>query len=149
MGRIDIVENRFVGMKSRGCYETPGGTILHHAHVDLEVLCVDREVMRIRDTLNVKFEELLYNGFWFSPEMDFILSAMEKAQEPVTGEAYIRLHKGNVLCLGRQSPYSLYDEGLATYSEGYTFDRESAEGFLKLYSLPYRTIAKVHQQRKQ
>jgi len=130
VGRIDIVENRFVGMKSRGCYETPGGTILHHAHVDLEVLCVDREVMRIRDTLNVKFTELCYNGFWYSPEMEFVLSAMEKAQEPVTGEAYLRLHKGNVLCLGRTSPFSLYDEDLVSMDKAGGFNPVNSTGFI-------------------
>jgi len=130
VGRIDIVENRFVGMKSRGCYETPGGTVLHHAHKDLEVLCMDREVMRIRDTLGVKFTELVYNGFWFSPEMDFILSAMEKAQEPVTGEAYIRLHKGNVLCLGRTSALSLYDADLVSMDKAGGFNPVNSTGFI-------------------
>lgn len=130
VGRIDIVENRYVGMKSRGCYETPGGTILHAAHLDLETLTVDREVMRIRDTLGVKFTELVYNGFWFSPEMDFIQTAMEKAQEPVTGETYIRLHKGNVLCLGRSSPLSLYDEDLVSMDKAGGFNPVNSTGFI-------------------
>jgi len=130
VGRIDIVENRYVGMKSRGCYETPGGSVLHAAHVDLETLTIDREVMRIRDTLGVKFTELIYNGFWFSPEMEFILNAMEKAQEPVTGDAFIRLHKGNILCLGRQSPFSLYDEDLVSMDKHGGFNPVNSTGFI-------------------
>jgi argininosuccinate synthase len=130
VGRIDIVENRYVGMKSRGCYETPGGTILHHAHLDLETLTMDREVMRIRDTLGVKFTELLYNGFWFSPEMDFVLAAMEKAQDPVSGNVDIRLHKGNVLCLGRSSPNTLYDEDLVSMDKAGGFNPVNSTGFI-------------------
>jgi len=134
VGRIDIVENRFVGMKSRGCYETPGGTILHSAHLDLEVLTMDREVMRIRDTLQVKFTELVYNGAWFSPEMDFLMTAMEKAQEPVKGEAFIRLHKGNVLNLGRRSPYTLYDADLVSMDKAGGFDPVNSTGFINTLS---------------
>ena len=110
MSAIDIVENRFVGMKSRGCYETPGATILQSAHLDLETLTMDREVMRIRDNLSLKFTELCYNGYWYSPEMDFINHAMDYAQRNVTGSVDIELHKGNVINVGRSSPiYSLYN----------------------------------------
>lgn len=130
VGRLDLIENRFVGMKSRGCYETPGGTILFHAHQDLELLCVDREVMRVRDTLNVKYSELLYNGFWFSPEMEFIRAAQDKAQEHVEGEAYIRLHKGNVMCLGRSSPRSLYNEDLVSMDKHGGFNPVNSTGFI-------------------
>merc|ERR1739848_444645 len=114
VGRLDIVENRFIGMKSRGCYETPGGKILFDAHPDLETLTIDREVMRLRDTLSIKYAELVYNGYWFSPEMQFLQVAMDKAQEHVTGTVDIRLHKGNVICRGRTSALSLYNQDLVS-----------------------------------
>ena len=114
VGRIDIVENRFVGMKSRGCYETPGGTVLNAAHLDLEILTMDREVMRIRDGLSLKYAELVYNGYWFSPEMDFLNNAMDHAQRHVTGSVDIQLHKGNVINVGRSSLLSLYSEDLVS-----------------------------------
>jgi argininosuccinate synthase len=113
-GRIDIVENRFVGMKSRGCYETPGGTVLMAAHLDLETLCIDREVMRIRDQLSIKFAELVYNGYWFSPEMEFLMPSMMKAQECVTGTVNVQLVKGNIIMKGRSSPLSLYNQDLVS-----------------------------------
>ena len=134
VGRIDIVENRFVGMKSRGCYETPGGTILHSAHLDLETLTMDREVMRIRDTLAVKYGELVYNGMWFSPEFDFMRVAMDKAQEHVTGSTSIRLHKGNVMNRGRSSPLSLYNEDLVSMDKEGGFDASMSTGFIQTLS---------------
>jgi len=134
VGCIDIVENRFVGMKSRGCYETPGGTVLFQAHLDLETLTMDREVMRIRDTLSVKYSELVYNGFWFSPEMQFLNNAMDHAQQVVTGKVDIRLHKGNVLCRGRSSPLSLYNEDLVSMDKAGGFDPTNGTGFIKTLS---------------
>lgn len=141
VGRIDIVENRFIGMKSRGCYETPGGTILHHALRDLEVLCMDREVQRIRDTLSVKFSELIYNGYWFSPEMDFLLSAMEKSQEHVCGSVDVKLHKGNVIMRGRSSPLSLYNQDLVSMDIEGGFNPEISTGFIQTLSTRIKASA--------
>ena len=134
VGRIDIVENRFVGMKSRGCYETPGGTVLSSAHLDLELLTMDREVMRIRDQLSLKYAELVYNGYWFSPEMDFLNSAMDHAQRHVTGSVDIQLHKGNVINVGRSSPLSLYSEDLVSMDKEGGFDATLSTGFIKTLS---------------
>eukprot|EP00939_MAST-03C_sp_MAST-3C-sp1_P003835 g3835.t1 len=134
IGRIDIVENRFVGMKSRGCYETPGGTIVHEALRDLEVLCMDREVHRLRDTLAVKYSELIYNGFWFSPEMDFLMTAMEKAQEHTTGTVDLQLLKGNVIKRGRSSPLSLYNQDLVSMDIEGGFNPEISTGFIQTLS---------------
>ena len=134
VGRIDIVENRFVGMKSRGCYETPGGTVLHAAVRDLETLTIDREVMRIRDTLSIKFAELVYNGFWFSPEMGMLNAAMDYARQPVTGSVELQLHKGNVICRGRSSPLSLYNKALVSMDEEGGFVPEYSTGFIQTLS---------------
>mmetsp|Transcript_5160 Transcript_5160/g.7268 ORF Transcript_5160/g.7268 Transcript_5160/m.7268 type:complete len:452 (+) Transcript_5160:121-1476(+) len=131
VGRIDIVENRFVGMKSRGCYETPAGTVLYAAHLDLETLTVDREVMRLRDTLGVKYAELVYNGFWFSPEMDFLRAATQHVQQHVTGTVSLQLHKGHVLCRGRKSPYSLYNKNLVSMDAAGGFVPEHSTGFIQ------------------
>ena len=139
VGRIDIVENRYVGMKSRGCYETPAGTVLHSAHRDLETLTMDREVMRMRDMLAVKYSELVYNGYWFSPEMDFLKNAMEFAQRPVTGSTSVRLHKGNVMNRGRSSPNSLYNMDLVSMDVHGGYDPTHATGFIK--TLATRLIA--------
>jgi len=131
VGRIDIVENRYVGMKSRGCYETPAGTVLAAAHLDLETLTIDREVMRLRDTLSLKFAELVYNGYWFSPEMDFLRHAMDHAQTPVSGTVALRLHKGHVLCRGRTSPHSLYQQNLVSMDHEGGFKPEHSTGFIQ------------------
>jgi len=141
IGRIDIVENRFVGMKSRGCYETPGGTIVHEAIRDLEVLCMDREVHRMRDTLSVKFSELIYNGFWFSPEMDFLMAAMEKAQEHTTGSVDLQLLKGNVIKRGRSSPMSLYNQDLVSMDIEGGFNPEISTGFIQTLSTRLKASA--------
>jgi len=141
VGRIDIVENRFVGMKSRGCYETPGGTVLHFAVRDLEVLCLDREVHRIRDTLAVKYAELIYNGFWFSPEMSFLSAAMENAQEVVTGSVDLQLYKGNVICRGRSSPLSLYNQDLVSMDVEGGFNPEISTGFIQTLSTRIKASA--------
>jgi argininosuccinate synthase len=119
VGRVDMVENRVVGMKSRGVYETPGGTVLHVAHRAMESITMDREVMHERDRLSPRFAELIYNGFWFSPEMDVLRAAIDASQENVTGEVRVKLYKGNVLVTGRRSPVSLYSEALGRRARGH------------------------------
>ena len=131
VGRIDIVENRYVGMKSRGCYETPAGTVLAAAHLDLETLTIDREVMRLRDTMSIKFSELVYNGYWFSPEMDFLRVAMDHAQKPVSGTVALHLHKGHVIPRGRSSPHSLYNKKLVSMDEEGGFVPQNSTGFIQ------------------
>ncbi len=135
IGVIDIVENRFVGMKSRGVYETPAGTVLNLAHRAIESLTMDREVMHIRDTLIPKVSQLIYNGFWYSPEMNSILAFVNETQKNVTGDVKILLYKGNVRILGRRSDYSLYSNQLATFEEDNLYDQSDATGFIKLNSL--------------
>jgi argininosuccinate synthase len=138
IGRVDLVENRFVGMKSRGVYETPGGTVLHAAHRAVESITLDREVMHERDRLSPRFAELIYNGFWFSPEMDFVRAAIEKAQENVTGEARLQLYKGNARVTGRRSPVSLYSEATVTFEDAGsadTYRQADATGFIRLQGL--------------
>lgn len=142
IGRIDIVENRFVGIKSRGVYECPGGTILHFAHRQIETLTLDREVMHLRDSLIPKYSELIYNGFWFSPERYFLQSAFDQSQRFVTGVVRLKLYKGHLTTLGRKSPYSLYNPKLATMeSDQGAYDPKDATGFIRLQSLRLRTIA--------
>jgi argininosuccinate synthase len=138
IGRVDLVENRFVGMKSRGVYETPGGTVLHAAHRAMESITLDREVMHERDRLSPRFAELIYNGFWFSPELDFVRAAMEKAQENVTGEVRLKLFKGSVRVTGRRSPVSLYSEATVTFEDAGaadTYRQADATGFIRLQGL--------------
>ena len=135
IGVVDIVENRFVGMKSRGVYETPAGTVLNLAHRAIESLTMDREVMHIRDSLIPKVSQLIYNGFWYSPEMNSILAFVNETQKNVTGDVKILLYKGNVRILGRRSDYSLYNNQLATFEEDNLYDQSDATGFIKLNSL--------------
>ncbi len=136
VGRVDMVENRFVGLKCRGVYETPGGTVLHAAHRALESITLDREVMHERDRLSLRFAELVYNGFWFSPEMDFLRTAIDASQGNVTGEARVVLYKGGVQVTGRRSPVSLYSEELVTFEEdGGAYDQADATGFIRLQGL--------------
>ncbi len=135
VGRVDLVENRFVGIKSRGVYETPGGTILHHALRDLEGLAMDREVLRIRDMLSPRFAEFIYNGFWFSPEMDFIQAAFAQAERLIDGEVRVRLLKGNVIPMGRSSESSLYDQELSSMDVAGGYDQEDARGFIRINAL--------------
>ena len=136
IGRVDMVENRFVGLKSRGVYETPGGTVLHAAHRALESITLDREVMHERDRLSPRFAELIYNGFWFSPEMEFLRAAIDVSQARVTGEVRLELYKGNVIVSGRRSPFSLYSEELATFEEDEgAYDQADAGGFIRLQGL--------------
>jgi argininosuccinate synthase len=138
IGRVDIVENRFVGMKSRGVYETPGVTILQAAHRALESLTMDREVMHLRDSLSVRFSECIYYGFWFSPEFDLLRKAIEETQQSVTGDVRLKLYRGNTIVVGRRSPYSLYDEMVATFEADTVYNQRDAEGFIKLNALRLR-----------
>jgi argininosuccinate synthase len=141
VGRLDLVENRFVGMKCRGVYETPGGTVLHLAHRAVESITLDREVMHERDRLSPRFAELVYNGFWFSPELDFLRAAFERSQESVTGEARVRLYKGSARVTGRRSPVSSYDETLSSFEEGGEasgYRQADAAGFIRIQGLRLR-----------
>ncbi len=142
IGRVDMVENRFVGMKSRGVYETPGGTVLLQAHLDIEGLTMDREVKLLRDSLIPKYAQLIYFGFWYSPEMDVLSALMEKAQEHVSGKVYLRLYKGNVIIQGRESEASLYDEKIASMDVHGGYDQKDAIGFIKLNALRLKANAK-------
>lgn len=138
VGRLDMVENRFVGIKSRGVYETPGGTLLHNALRDLEGLCMDREVLRLRDELSVKISNLIYNGFWFSPETDILWSVVQQAQENVTGTVKVKLYKGNAYPVARKSPMALYDPALSSMDEHGGYDQEDADGFIKINAIRLR-----------
>jgi argininosuccinate synthase len=135
IGRVDLVENRFVGMKSRGVYETPGGTILWKAHQDLESLVLDREVLHLKQMWAPKIAQLIYNGFWFSPEMDFLMAGIEKSQEHVEGKVYLKLYKGNVMVTKRESIKSLYHEDMASMDRLGNYDQLDAKGFIKLNAL--------------
>jgi argininosuccinate synthase len=144
VGRVDIVENRFVGMKSRGVYETPGGTILLAAHRDLEALTVDREAMFIRDGLIPKYAQLVYNGFWFAPEREAIQALVTHTQQTVSGEVRVKLYKGNVMNAGRKSPHSLYSEAVATMEGGQeeAYNQDDATGFISLNALRLKASAR-------
>ena len=135
VGRVDLVENRFVGIKSRGVYETPGATILWAAHRDLEGIAMDKEVMHLRDMLSPKFAELIYNGFWFSPEMDFLMNAFEKSQEKIDGSVTVSIYKGNVTPIGRRSPISLYDQALSSMDIAGGFNANDSLGFIRVNAL--------------
>jgi argininosuccinate synthase len=135
IGLLDMVENRFVGIKSRGVYETPAGTILLHAHMDIEGIAMDREVMRLRNMLSPVFAEIVYNGFWFSPEMDFLRAAIDKSQELITGVVYLTLYKGNIIIDGRISPSSLYDKELSSMDIAGGFDQKDSAGFIKINAI--------------
>jgi len=135
IGQLDMVENRYIGIKSRGVYETPGGTILWEAHRDIEGIAMDKEVMHLRDMLIPKFAELIYNGYWFSPEMDFIMSAFNKSQEAIDGKVRVSLYKGNVVTLGRESPNSLYDQDLSSMDIEGGFDATDSEGFININAI--------------
>ena len=135
VGRVDIVENRFVGMKSRGVYETPGGTILHIAHRGIEQLILDGPAMLIRDELMPKYASLIYNGLWFSPEREMLQSLIDESQKNVSGEVKVKLYKGNCSLVGRRSPKSIYSEGIVTFEAGNNYDQKDADGFIKLNAL--------------
>jgi argininosuccinate synthase len=141
IGRLDLVENRFVGMKSRGMYETPGGTILLSAHRAIESITLDRGAAHLKDQLMPQYAELIYNGFWFSPEREMLQALIDKSQEFVTGQVRLKLYKGGVHVIGRSSPYSLYDQDLVTFEEGaVAYDHRDAAGFIKLNALRLRTL---------
>lgn len=141
IGRVDLVENRFVGMKSRGIYETPGGTILWHAHRAIESITLDRGAMHLKDELMPRYAELIYYGFWFSPEREMLQAAIDKSQEHVEGEVTLKLYKGNVIVIGRESPRSLYSSTLVTFEDDKgAYDQKDAAGFIKLNALRLRTL---------
>ncbi len=143
IGRLDLVENRFVGMKSRGVYETPGGTILLAAHRGIESITLDRGAMHLKDELMPKYATLVYNGFWFTPEREMLQAAIDYSQQKVSGRVRVKLYKGNVTVIGRESPYSLYDQDLVTFEEGkVAYDHRDAGGFIKLNALRLRVLAK-------
>jgi argininosuccinate synthase len=138
IGRVDLVENRFVGMKSRGVYETPGVTILQAAHRALESITVDREVIHLRDSLGVKFAESIYYGFWFAPEFELMRKMVDETQQNVSGDVRLKLYRGNATVVGRRSPLSLYDENVATFEADSVYNQRDAEGFIKLNALRLR-----------
>lgn len=138
VGAVDMVENRFVGMKSRGVYETPGGTVLFHARRAMESLTLDRGGMHQKDEMMPRYAEMLYNGFWFSPEREMLQAAIDEASKKVTGTVRLKLYKGNVIITGRKSPYSLYSEELATFEKDAIYDQRDAEGFIRLNALRLR-----------
>jgi argininosuccinate synthase len=143
IGRLDLVENRFVGMKSRGMYETPGGTILLQAHRGIESITLDRGAAHLKDELMPKYAELIYNGFWFSPERELLQGLIDKSQAYVSGQVTMKLYKGNATIIARGSPHSLYDQDLVTFEEGaVAYDHRDAAGFIKLNALRLRTLAK-------
>ncbi|MCX6901751.1 MAG: argininosuccinate synthase [Verrucomicrobia bacterium] len=149
VGRVDLVENRFVGMKSRGVYETPGGTILHSAHRQMETLTMDREVMHLRDSLIPRYSELVYYGFWFSPERLALQALVEESQQNVTGTVRLKLYKGNIITVGRKSKLSLYRPDIATMESGESiYNQDDATGFIKLNALRLRVKAMVEKQAK-
>ena len=143
VGRVDIVENRFVGMKSRGVYETPGGTVLRVAHKAVESITMDREVMHLRDSLVPQYAKLVYNGFWFAPEREALQTFMDEAQKGVNGTARLKLYKGNASVVGRTSPNTLYDPDTATFEEDEVYNQADAEGFIKLNALRLRLLNKL------
>ena len=147
IGRIDLVENRFVGMKSRGVYETPGGTILLAAHRAIESITLDRGAAHLKDELMPRYAELIYNGFWFSPEREMLQALIDKSQEDVEGQVRLKLYKGNVMVTGRRSPKSLYSDELVTFEDDHgAYDQKDAAGFIRLNALRLRTLAKRRRQ---
>ena len=143
VGRIDIVENRFVGMKSRGIYETPGGTILHQAHRAIESITLDREVTFLRDSLIPAYARMIYNGFWYSPERELIQQTVDQMQTHVTGEVRLKLYKGNAIVLGRKAEKSLYNQNIASFEESHGFSQNDADGFIKLNALRLKLYAET------
>ena len=148
IGIADIVENRLVGMKSRGVYETPGGTILYHAHEVLETLCLDKETMHFKQHVAVKFADLVYNGQWFTPLREALSAFVDSTQQTVTGDVKLKLYKGNIINAGVTSPYSLYDEDIATFAEDDVYDQKDSAGFINLFGLPIKVQAMMKQRQK-
>jgi argininosuccinate synthase len=147
IGRMDMVENRFVGMKSRGVYETPGGTVLWAAHRAVESITMDREVMMMRDSLIPKYAQLVYNGFWYAPEMEVLQRFIDDTQGRVTGTARLKLYKGNCIVVGRKSPFSLYSEDFATFEKDQVYNQKDATGFIRLNALRLRILAMMNARR--
>jgi len=148
IGRLDLVENRFVGIKSRGMYETPGGTILLQAHRGIEQITLDRGAAHLKDELMPRYAELIYNGFWFSPEREMLQAAIDHSQAMVSGRVTLKLYKGNVILIGRESPNSLYDQDLVTFEEGrVAYDHRDASGFIKLNALRLRVLGRRRKRR--
>ncbi len=147
IGLADLVENRLVGMKSRGVYETPGGTILYHAHEVLETITLDKETSRIKQYLSVKFADVVYNGQWFTPLREAMTAFVNETQKTVTGDVKLKLYKGNIINAGVTSPYTLYDEEVATFDEDEVYNQADAEGFINLFGLPIHVSAKLEQKR--
>ncbi len=143
IGRVDIVENRFVGMKSRGCYETPGGTIMLKAHRAIESLCLDREAAHMKDELMPKYAKLIYNGFWFAPEREMLQAAIDKTQENVEGTVRLKLYKGSVMVVGRESEKSLFNADFCTFEEDEVYDQKDANGFIRLNALRFIIAGKA------
>ena len=148
VGRVDLVENRYVGMKSRGVYETPGGTILHVAHRGLESLTLDREVLHLRDSLAPRYAELVYYGYWYAPEREMLQKAFDQAQQDVTGTVRVKLYKGSCSVVGRRSERSLYRLDLATFEEDDEYQQRDAEGFIRLNALRLAIRARRRKARK-
>jgi len=143
VGRIDMVENRFVGMKSRGVYEAPGMTVLYDAHMYVEQLTMDRDLMHLRDRMAPEVAEMVYYGFWYTPKMDSLMAFSREAQSTVTGEVTLSLYKGNIAIVKRSSPLSLYDAAIATMEGGGSYNQDDAEGFLRIQGLPSRVQGSV------
>lgn len=148
IGLVDLVENRLVGMKSRGVYETPGGSILYKAHEALETLCLDKETARIKSYLSIKFADIVYNGQWFTPLREALSAFVTETQKSVTGDVKLKLYKGNIINAGITSPYTLYDEEVATFDEDHVYDQADAGGFINIFGLPVHVKAKLDQKRK-
>ena len=142
VGRIDLVENRFIGMKSRGVYETPGGTILYHAHRAIESITLDKEAAHTKDEIAPKYAKLIYNGLWFSPERDMLQAMIDQTQINVSGRVRLKIYKGNVMITGRESPFTLYNADLATFEDDQIYSQQDAEGFIKLNALRLRDLGK-------
>jgi argininosuccinate synthase len=141
VGRLDLVENRLVGIKSRGVYETPAGTVLHIAHRELEGLVLDRDTLHFKQMISVRYAELIYDGLWFSTLREALAGFVDETEKEVTGEVRVRLYKGSAEAVGRRSPRSLYRQDLATFGEGMAYDHQDAEGFIRLFGLPERVRA--------
>ncbi|MBP3243150.1 MAG: argininosuccinate synthase [Ruminococcus sp.] len=149
IGLADLVENRLVGMKSRGVYETPGGAILYHAHEVLETICLDKETARIKQYLSIKFADIVYNGQWYTPLREAMSAFVSKTQERVTGDVKLKLYKGNIINAGVTSPYTLYDEEVATFDEDEVYNQADAAGFINLFGLPIKVKAQLDKKREQ
>ena len=147
IGRVDIVENRYVGMKARGCYETPGGTIMLKAHRAIESICLDREAAHLKDELMPKYAKLIYQGYWFSPEREMLQAAIDATQKNVEGDVRVKLYKGNVMVVGRESINSLYDDAYSTFEKDEVYNQKDAEGFIRLNALRF-IIAGKNKNRK-